>query len=188
MNCQSRIPAGSRPPDPGPGAGESPLENPAATFPAAPPRAPASSRPVGLAPHQPVHRRPPGALSHARRAPLRHPATSVAEGPGAKIPPCWEANHAPVTRWISVSAAAEARRGRPRPAPAAAASAPDGRPARPPARGAAEAARTPRPRPRRSGRARPPAPRPRSASARERHSGPAAGRSPPLPPAGPPPR
>ena len=91
-------------------------------------------------------------------------ATSVAEGPGAKMPPCCGGEPRPGDPLDLGERGAEAPEIGLRPAPAAAASAPDGRPARPPARRAAGAARRPRPRRRRSGRARPRAPRPRSAS------------------------
>ena len=75
------------PPDPGPRAGKSSLENLAATpqqFRHARRQSPA----LGLAPHQPVHRRPPGALSHALARPtLPSGVPRSPRGPGRRFRP-----------------------------------------------------------------------------------------------------
>ena len=74
MNCQSCEPARFAPPDPRPGRREPPLENPAARTTSAAAARAAISRPLAALADKTVHRRPPGALAHARRAPLGHAA------------------------------------------------------------------------------------------------------------------
>ena len=87
MNCQSRIRGPFRPPDPGPGAGESPLEN----LPAAPSRSaaraaelrPAASLPTSPYTAGPQELCPTPAAPHSA---IRRPASPT--GPGRRSPPC----------------------------------------------------------------------------------------------------